>query len=98
MSPWNKGDRALCIKVAAGAWLTGQTPAKAMETFPKGIPVRGETYTVDHVNVWNGRTCLALVEKPTRGVEGIDEGWAEYLFTRTEPICELIEKEAEATL
>lgn len=79
---WKPGDKAGCVKVAAGAWLTGQTPAQAMETFPSGIPVKGAVYTVRGVNCWDGRVCLQIVGKPTVGVGGVDEGWAEYLFSK----------------
>lgn len=97
MNTWKRGDKAGCIKVAAGAWLTGQSPERAMETFPNGIPVRGEIYTVGGVNIWDGRTCLQIVEKPTVGVGGVDEGWAEYLFRKIVPASQQSTIEQEAT-
>lgn len=93
---WKAGDKAVCIKEPAGLWLTGQTPP--IETFPNGLPKRGEIYLVSGVNCWNGRTCLTLTDKPTVGVDGVDEGWAEYLFRKIVPASERIHvtKEAKA--
>jgi hypothetical protein len=79
---WRAGDKAVCIKVPAGAWLTGQTPQDRGHTFPNGVPIKGDTYTVRGVNAWDGRVCLQLAERPTRGVNDVDEGWAEYLFQK----------------
>lgn len=59
--------------------MTGAEPPKG--TFPNGIPIRGEIYTVRTVEKWNGRIFFTLIECPTVGVGGVDEGWADYLFS-----------------
>ncbi len=83
---WKPGDKAACVKAPAGLWLNGAEPPP--ETFPYGIPVKGEVYLVFDVNCWDGRTCLQLTAKPTVGVNGIDEGWSEYLFRKVVPVSE----------
>ncbi len=90
------GERIMCVKNPAGAWLTGAVPPEG--TFPCGAPSRGEIYTVGGLECWNGRNCLRIVEKPTRGVGGVDEGWAEYLFRKLTPAEQCANQEVATAL
>lgn len=75
-------DKVICIEDCVGVQLgTGYAMGN-----PKGIPRKGELFTVSGINYFGDPDGLILVGCPALGISGDDVGWNERKFRKLEEL------------